>query len=168
MSCGRQANTPVFLEPPLFSSTGNRTPRNSSPAYPYTRLNPWLVVGGEPHECLWAKSSGLAMFCSASCSACCLPDPSSGVKRSQSLSQFCISRISMVPFARWSTYPDVLKSMWRLILMLFACHRRIFGLIHTTSFWCSLHLASIVLQLCSTHTYLQSDIHPVFGLCLIF
>jgi len=164
--CGRQTNTPVFREPPLFLSKGNRTPRHSSPTYLYTLPNPWL--GGEPHECLWAKSSArYAWFCFMFS----LLFTGSQFRRKAkppSPSDFAFSRISLTLFGRWSTYPDVLKSMRQPTLMLFSCRRRIFGLIRTTNIWLPLHLASIVLRLCPTHTFPQSDIHPVFGLCFIF
>jgi len=99
-----QANTPVFREPPLLSSTRNRTPLNSSPAYLYTRPNPWLVVGGEPHECLWEKSSApFAWFCFVF-SLLCTGSQCRRKAKPPSLSQSAFHLIKMAPFARWSTY----------------------------------------------------------------
>lgn len=98
------ASTPVFREPPLFSSTRNRTPRNSSPAYRYTRPNPWLVVCGEPHECLWEKSSvRFAWFCFMF-GLLCTGSQCRRKAKPPSLSQPAFRLITMAPFAKWSTY----------------------------------------------------------------
>ena len=111
MSCGRKANTPVFREPSLSSSTGNRIPRNSRPPYLQTHPNPWLVVDGEPLECLWLKSSARSAWF---CFMFSMLFTGSQVRRYMkppSLSQFAFSRISIASFARWSTYPDILSNM---------------------------------------------------------
>ena len=99
-----QANTPVFRKPHLPSSTRNRTPRNSSPAYLYTRPNPWLVVCGEPHECLWEKSSARFAWLCFMFSLLCTGSQCQRKAKPLSLSQSAFRLITMAPFARWSTY----------------------------------------------------------------
>jgi hypothetical protein len=164
VSCGRQANTPVFREPPLSLSTGNWTPRNSSPTYLYTLPKPWLVVGGEPPECLWVKSSArYACFCFMF-SLLFTGSQFRRKKKPLSLSQFAFSRISMAPFARWSTYPDVLKSMRQPTFMLFSA-------IAEFSVWSALRAFGV---LCTSPRLLFLSVqytlirNPIYTRCSVF
>lgn len=136
-----QSNKPVFREPTLSSSTLNLTPRNSSLAYLYTRPNPWHVVGGKTHECLWEKSSArYAWFCFMF-SLLFTGSQFRRKAKTPSLSHFVFRLLITAPFARC---PHILM-LWNrcddLPWCYFLAIAEFSGWSAQRGFWCSLHLA---------------------------